>query len=47
VADPRQPADLRDAPAGVGYMAAIRPFRHLIVDPPTIHGIERTWRARR
>ena len=26
------------------YMAAIRPFRHLIVYPPMIRQIERTWR---
>jgi hypothetical protein len=27
------------------YMAAIRPFRHLIVYPQMIRGIEREWRA--
>jgi hypothetical protein len=30
---------------GTGYMAAIRPFRHLIVYPPLIREIEREWRA--
>ena len=28
------------------YMAAIAPFRHLIVYPPMIRGIGRDWRAR-
>ena len=31
---------------GTGYMAAIRPFRHLIVYPPMMRLIEREWRAR-
>jgi hypothetical protein len=31
---------------GTLYMAAIRPFRHLIVYPATIRQIERQWRAR-
>ena len=31
---------------GTAYMAAIRPFRHLIVYPPAIQQIEREWRAR-
>ena len=31
---------------GTGYMAAIRPFRHLIVYPPLMRQIERKWRAR-
>jgi Protein of unknown function (DUF2867) len=31
---------------GAAYMAAIRPFRHLIVYPPMIRQIEREWRAR-
>jgi len=31
--------------AGAAYMAAIRPFRHLIVYPPMIRQIGRTWRA--
>jgi hypothetical protein len=30
---------------GTAYMAAIRPFRHLIVYPPIMRQIERTWRA--
>jgi hypothetical protein len=32
-------------PFGTGYMAAIRPFRHLIVYPAMLRGIEREWRA--
>jgi hypothetical protein len=32
---------------GSAYMAAIRPFRHLIVYPPLMRVIERQWRARR
>ena len=31
---------------GSAYMAAIRPFRHLIVYPPLMRRIEREWRAR-
>jgi hypothetical protein len=31
---------------GAGYMAAIRPFRHLIVYPPMTRQIQRAWRAR-
>jgi hypothetical protein len=31
---------------GTGYMAAIRPFRHLIVYPPLIQEIGRQWRVR-
>jgi hypothetical protein len=31
---------------GTAYMAAIRPFRHLLVYPPLIRQIERDWRAR-
>jgi hypothetical protein len=31
---------------GTAYMAAIRPFRHLIVYPPLMRQIEREWRAR-
>jgi hypothetical protein len=31
---------------GNAYMAAIRPFRHLIVYPPAIRRLEREWRAR-
>jgi hypothetical protein len=30
---------------GTGYMAAIRPFRHLIVYPAMMRRIERSWRA--
>ncbi len=31
---------------GAGYMALIRPFRHLIVYPSMMRQIERRWRAR-
>jgi Protein of unknown function (DUF2867) len=31
---------------GNGYMAAIRPFRHLLVYPPMIRHIEHDWRRR-
>lgn len=31
---------------GSAYMAAIAPFRHLIVYPPLMRGIGRDWRAR-
>jgi hypothetical protein len=31
---------------GNAYMAAIKPFRHLIVYPPMMREIERAWRAR-
>jgi hypothetical protein len=31
---------------GTAYMAAIRPFRHLIVYPPLMREIGRAWRAR-
>jgi hypothetical protein len=31
---------------GTAYMAAIRPFRHLIVYPPLMRLIGREWRAR-
>jgi hypothetical protein len=31
---------------GTTYMAAIRPFRHMIVYPPLMRLIEREWRAR-
>jgi hypothetical protein len=34
-----------NGPFGSAYMAAIRPFRHLIVYPQMIRGIEREWRA--
>jgi Protein of unknown function (DUF2867) len=30
---------------GIAYMATIRPFRHLIVYPAMMRGIEREWRA--
>lgn len=30
---------------GTSYMAAIAPFRHLIVYPPMLQGIGRAWRA--
>lgn len=30
---------------GSAYMAAIRPFRHLIVYPATMRAVEREWRA--
>ena len=35
-----------DGPLGHAYMAAIRPFRYLIVYPATMRQIERRWRAR-
>jgi hypothetical protein len=31
---------------GTAYMAAIKPFRHLIVYPQMMRQIERAWRAR-
>ena len=31
---------------GAAYMAAIRPFRHLIVYPAMMRQIERQWRQR-
>jgi hypothetical protein len=31
---------------GRAYMAAIMPFRHLVVYPPLLRDIDRTWRAR-
>jgi hypothetical protein len=34
-----------NGPFGTGYMAAIRPFRHLIVYPAMLRGIEQEWRA--
>jgi Protein of unknown function (DUF2867) len=30
---------------GTGYLAAIRPFRHLVVYPAMLHAIERGWRS--
>ncbi len=35
-----------NGPFGTAYMAAIRPFRHLIVYPAMVRQIEREWRAR-
>ena len=35
-----------NGPLGSRYMAAIRPFRHLIVYPAMMQQIERGWRAR-
>lgn len=32
-------------PVGTAYMAAIKPFRHLIVYPPMMREIGRNWRA--
>jgi hypothetical protein len=34
-----------DGLLGSAYMAAIRPFRHLIVYPPMIREFERNWRV--
>jgi Protein of unknown function (DUF2867) len=31
---------------GSGYMAAIRPFRHLLVYPPMMRDLQRDWRER-
>ena len=31
---------------GIAYMAAIKPFRHLLVYPPTLRELGRRWRAR-
>jgi hypothetical protein len=31
---------------GTAYMAAIRPFRHMVVYPPAMRQLEREWRAR-
>jgi hypothetical protein len=36
----------RNGLLGTGYMAAIAPFRHLIVYPPMLREIGREWRAR-
>jgi Protein of unknown function (DUF2867) len=35
-----------DGLLGTGYMAAITPFRHLLVYPAMMRGLERRWRAR-
>jgi len=34
-----------NGPLGIAYMAAIRPFRHLIVYPAMLRHFERTWRS--
>jgi hypothetical protein len=34
-----------NGPFGTAYMAAIRPFRHLLVYPPMLREIGRKWRA--
>jgi hypothetical protein len=34
-----------NGPLGHAYMAAIRPFRHLIVYPRALRDIEQAWRA--
>ena len=34
-----------NGPLGTGYMAAIKPFRHLIVYPLMMRDVERQWRA--
>lgn len=36
----------RNGLLGTAYMAAIAPFRHLIVYPPLLRDIEREWRER-
>ena len=33
-----------NGPLGIAYMAAIKPFRHMIVYPPIMRQIEREWR---
>ena len=33
-----------NGPLGAAYMAAIRPFRHLIVYPPMMRQVEQEWR---
>lgn len=35
----------RNGLVGAAYMAAIAPFRHLVVYPPMLRDIERAWRA--
>jgi hypothetical protein len=35
-----------NGPFGTAYMAAIKPFRHLIVYPPLMRQIERQWQTR-
>jgi len=34
-----------NGPLGAAYMAAIRPFRYLIVYPQILREVERLWRA--
>jgi len=34
-----------NGPLGTAYMAAIRPFRHLIVYPMLMREIQRAWQA--
>jgi hypothetical protein len=36
----------RNGLLGTAYMAAIRPFRHLLVYPQMLRDIERGWQAR-
>ena len=36
----------RNGLLGTAYMAAIRPFRHLLVYPQMLRDIERRWRTR-
>jgi hypothetical protein len=35
----------RNGPLGAAYMAAIAPFRHLVVYPAMLRGLERAWSA--
>ncbi len=35
-----------NGPLGAAYMAAIKPFRHLLVYPPMLREFERLWQAR-
>lgn len=35
-----------DGALGSAYLAAIKPFRHLLVYPPMLRQIERQWRSR-
>ncbi|HEX5780686.1 MAG TPA: DUF2867 domain-containing protein [Solirubrobacteraceae bacterium] len=36
----------RNGRLGAAYMAAIKPFRHLVVYPLMLRDLERRWRAR-
>jgi Protein of unknown function (DUF2867) len=36
----------RNGPLGAAYMAAIKPFRHLVVYPVMLQEFERSWQAR-